>query len=211
MWEVVIDRLLVATTNAGKAAEFAAMFEKTAMFEGHQVRSLRDFDDVGVAPENEDTFAGNAHSKASYYHQQLHARGESVWCLADDSGLEVDALGGRPGVHSARYAGLRATDASNVERLLGELAGVPTARRGARFVCALVLLDPAGNLRAKVRGTCEGSISDTPRGTGGFGYDPVFIPVGETQTFAERPELKKVRSHRAAAMSQLLQALAPPP
>jgi XTP/dITP diphosphohydrolase len=127
--------------------------------------------------------------------------------IGEDSGLEVDALGGRPGIHSARYAGPAATDADNVAKLLEELAGLEAGRRRGRYVSELVALTP-GLEEIRGRGTLEGTIASEPRGTQGFGYDPVFIPDGERRTVAELgDEWKSKRSHRAAAARMLLAAV----
>ena len=150
------------------------------------------------------TFYENARAKAEY--------GRSVgppdaWVLGEDSGLEVDALGGRPGIYSARYAGADASDEANVEALLAELANVPENERRARYVCELVALSPGGaELRAT--GTLAGRIARRPSGSEGFGYDPVFVPVGETSTVAELGDAwKSARSHRAQAARALRRTL----
>jgi XTP/dITP diphosphohydrolase len=153
--------------------------------------------------EDRDTFAGNARKKATEI-----AAVAGVTCLADDSGLEVDALGGRPGVHSARYAGEGATDARNNEKLLEELREVPEADRKARFRCAIVVVAADGRELAAADGACDGQIGYEPRGTHGFGYDPLFIPDGYTETMAELdPETKNEISHRAEAAAKLVPLL----
>jgi XTP/dITP diphosphohydrolase len=139
------------------------------------------------------TFEANAAKKAAAL-----ARASGLWALADDSGLEVAALGGAPGVRSARYAGEPSDAAANTRRLLAEMAG--RTDRAALFRCVVALADPSGRVRT-VEGACEGRIAETPRGAGGFGYDPVFVPEGETRTFAEMPPAEKhARSHRGAAL-----------
>jgi XTP/dITP diphosphohydrolase len=151
--------------------------------------------------EDAETFEGNAAIKAVYY-----ARATGMVCLADDSGLMVDALGGAPGVRSARYAGgggVGATraerDAANNAKLLGELAGVPDAHRTARFVCAMVLASPAGEILATTRGTFEGRIGLAPKGSNGFGYDPLLV-IDDGRTSADLSEAEKnARSHRGEA------------
>ena len=152
-------------------------------------------------PEEADTYYENARAKAFFGRALAPA---DVWVLGEDSGLEVDALGGAPGVHSARWAG---PGENQVEKLLRELAGVEPAARRARYVCELVCLSPAlEELRGA--GTLEGSIADAPRGSEGFGYDPVFIPDGESQTVAELGNAWKLEhSHRARAARALLGAL----
>lgn len=129
------------------------------------------------------------------------------WTIGEDSGLEVDGLGGRPGIYSARFAGPEATDAENVAKLLAELDGIAGAGRRGRYVCELVALSP-GLKEMRGRGTLEGSIASEPRGSAGFGYDPVFVPDGEQRTVAELgDEWKAGHSHRAAAARQLLEAV----
>ena len=151
-----------------------------------------------------ETFYENARAKALF--------GRSVdppdrWTIGEDSGLEVDGLGGRPGIRSARYAGPEATDEENVARLLEELAGATGAARRARYVSELVCLSPE-LLEVRGTGTLEGTIADRPRGAGGFGYDPVFVPAGEELTVAELGDgWKAVNSHRAAAARKLLDAV----
>lgn len=164
-------------------------------------------DDVGEPPaepmEDALTFAGNARIKALAY-----ARATGIRCLAEDSGLEVDALGGAPGVHSARYSGAEGNraerDAANNEKLLRELSGIPRTERTARFVCALCLADPDGTIVAETRGTYEGIIADAPRGSNGFGYDPLLWLPDAGRTSAElSPDEKNARSHRGAAVRQM--------
>jgi XTP/dITP diphosphohydrolase len=148
-------------------------------------------------PETGDTFADNALQKARFV-----AAATGGWVLADDSGLEVDALGGRPGVWSKRYS-VEGTDAANNARLLAELADVPDAARTARYRCVLALVGPAGDV-STVDGTCEGRIGRAPRGENGFGYDPLFLPDARPgRTMAElRPDEKDAISHRGAAMAR---------
>lgn len=172
-----------------------------------EVHDLADYSEAPVAVEDGATFEENALIKARHYADWLRGRGLRIWCMADDSGLEVDALDGRPGVRSARYAGVDASDAQNVSHLLRELGQINQAVRSARFVCALALVDSEGKVRAQVRGSCEGTVAKVARGTGGFGYDPVFIPDGYDCTFAEQPALKKTLSHRAEALRKLLAQL----
>lgn len=162
-------------------------------------------DDVPDVVEDADTFVGNARLKAVAL---VEATGKPA--LADDSGLEVDALDGEPGVFSARYAGEDASDEDNVVKLLGALADRPDpADRTARFRCVIVLRWPDGR-EVVADGSCEGVIVDAPRGEGGFGYDPVFVPNdGDGRTFAELPaEAKHAISHRGQAIARLVEALA---
>jgi XTP/dITP diphosphohydrolase len=153
--------------------------------------------------EDGDTFYANALKKACAV-----ASVAGVLSMADDSGLEVDALGGRPGVHSARYAGSDATDAQNNEKLLRELSGVADGERTARFRCTIVLVDGEGRELLVAKGACEGRIVASPRGTHGFGYDPLFVADGYQQTMAElAPEKKNEISHRAKAAAKLVTGL----
>lgn len=153
--------------------------------------------------EDQPDYFGNAFAKAREF-----SRWAGLPALADDSGLELDALGGRPGVRSARFAGQNASSEENIARLLRELAAVPPARRRARFVCQLVCVR-ADEVLFQGRGTCEGTIALEPRGSRGFGYDPVFVPDGETRTFAEMASVEKDSiSHRGRALAVLAEALA---
>jgi XTP/dITP diphosphohydrolase len=193
-------RVVLATSNPGKQREFQALLAPL----GYQVLLQSG---LGVAPAEEtgETFEANALLKARHA-----ARCTGLPALADDSGLEVDALGGRPGVRSARYAGEGAGDAANNALLLAELAGVPPARRTARYRCVLAFVhsvDDPGPLC--VEGTWEGRIGEGPRGEGGFGYDPLFIPAGCDCTSAELPPAEKNRlSHRGQALRALVARLA---
>jgi XTP/dITP diphosphohydrolase len=192
-------KAVLASGNAGKVREFA------------QLLAARDIEVIpqtafAIAPPEETgaTFRDNALLKAR------HAAGLSgLAALADDSGIEVDALGGRPGVWSARYAGVGATDADNVALLLRELAGVPAERRGARYRCVLVLVrDAAGPDPVVASGVWEGRILSAPRGSGGFGYDPIFQPAGLSLAVAElSAQQKNLISHRGQALRALLAAL----
>jgi XTP/dITP diphosphohydrolase len=194
-----VNRVLVATTNRGKLAELRPMLTEL----GWAPVGLDSFPDVGVAAEDADDLAGNARSKALHY-----AAATGLPALADDSGLEVAALDGAPGVRSARFAGPDADDRANCERLLSALAG--TDDRRARFVCALCLVVDDRPV-IEVLGRCEGRIARVPRGHGGFGYDPLFLPdhaQASGRTFAElEPEEKRAISHRAQALAALERAL----
>jgi XTP/dITP diphosphohydrolase len=193
-------RLLVATMNEGKLREYQRLLADVPNLELETMASLPTRIDV---EEDRHTFMGNARKKATEI-----AAVAGLACLADDSGLEVDALGGRPGVLSARYAGEGATDARNNDKLLEELRAVPDAERSARFRCAIVVVDAQGRELGAVDGACEGRIGDSPKGTHGFGYDPLFIPVGYEQTMAELgPETKNEISHRAEAAAKLVPLL----
>jgi XTP/dITP diphosphohydrolase len=195
----VPPRLVLATGNRGKLREVAEILAA----DGVTVVASADVAPGWTVEETGTTFAANARLKAVDL-----ARRTRLPALGDDSGLEVDALGGRPGVRSARYAGAHATDAENVARLLGELAGVPPGGRTARFRCALALAWPDGRL-VEAEGRCEGWIADAPRGAGGFGYDPVFVDPASGRTFGELPaEAKNAFSHRRRALDALRAALA---
>jgi XTP/dITP diphosphohydrolase len=192
-------RLVFATRNRGKVVELRALLADL----GIDVLSLDDLTvPVPDVVEDGDTFAANAAKKALAV-----SRATGLPALADDSGLEVDALGGAPGVRSARYAGEGAGDAANNARLLDALAGVPPERRTARFRSCLALADTAGSLGERVltaEGACEGRILDRPRGTGGFGYDPLFYVPELDATFAELGVgTKNDHSHRARAMQTM--------
>jgi len=192
-------QLLLATRNPQKTREFAQIFG--AEFE---VRDLVNAPEFVPAEETGLTFAENAVLKAVATSKQF-----AGLVVADDSGLEVDALTGAPGVYSARFAGAHASDEENVAKLLNELAGcdADAGSRGARFRCALVLAQE-GNVLGIFEGVIEGTIVRTPRGSGGFGYDPVFQPAGLTQTLAELSPAEKNRiSHRACAIRLLRKAL----
>jgi XTP/dITP diphosphohydrolase len=184
--------LLLGTRNPGKVIEITNILAAS----GWSFSSLQEFPDVGEAEENFVTFAENAIAKACFYSS---ATGLSA--LADDSGLEVAALGGAPGVFSARYAGAHASDADRRALLLSELGKTGDSNRRARFVAVVAIATPAGEILNLSEGICEGTITFSPRGTGGFGYDPLFVPDGYDQTFAELPDaIKNLISHRARAL-----------
>lgn len=190
--------LIVATRNSHKTAEFRAL-----LGDDWEVADLSG-SNASAPAETGSTFEENAAIKAL---AALQDAPPGALALADDSGLEVDALGGRPGVHSARFAGGDATDADNRARLLRELEGVPDDRRTARFRCALALARD-GTVIATVHGSVEGRILTTERGSGGFGYDSLFQPDGWSETFAElAPEIKNRLSHRGRAIEALLPVL----
>ncbi len=194
--------LLLATHNRKKLAEIERILAEQLGGAGVHLLGLDAHPDVPTAPENEATFAGNARAKALWYAERT-----GLLCVADDSGLEVDALGGRPGVHSARYAGPAATDADNRAKLLRELSGVAPAARGARFRCAICLVD-GGDVVFEADGVTEGTLLDAERGGGGFGYDPLFLSAELGQTFAEAPASAKDRvSHRGRALARLAEFL----
>jgi XTP/dITP diphosphohydrolase len=195
-------KIVLASGNAGKLRELAAMLAPL----GHEVLSQSAFG-IETPPETGVTFVENALLKARYT-----AGRTSLPSLADDSGIEVDALAGRPGVYSARYAGEGATDQQNLEKMLAELRGVPSERRTARYQCVIVLARSADDPDPLIaQGTWEGRILTTPRGSGGFGYDPIFQPEGLTLTAAELPATEKnARSHRGQALRALTEKLRGP-
>ena len=193
-------RILIATMNPGKLREYERLLADVLGLELETMASLAEPVDV---VEDRDTFGGNALKKATEI-----AKVVGMPCLADDSGLEVDALGGRPGVYSARYAGDGATDAQNNAKLLDELSDTADEQRTARFRCAIVIVDGTGRELAATDGACEGRIGHEPKGAHGFGYDPLFVPEGYTQTMAELgPETKNEISHRAQAAAKLVPLL----
>jgi len=192
-------RVVIATSNPGKLREMLAIL-------GSHGLELVAQSALGVEPpvEDGDSFVANALIKARHA-----AAASGLPAVADDSGLEVDALGGRPGIHTARYAGPVADDAANIDKLLAELAGVPAGRRGARYRCGMVFLRSADDPAPVVaEGAWEGSIGFERRGSRGFGYDPVFVVAGGTLTAAEMPEAEKNRvSHRATASAGLAERM----
>jgi len=193
-------RLLVATLNAGKLREYQRLLSGVP---GLELETMAMLSKPVEVVEDRDTFVGNALKKASEI-----AAVAGVPCLADDSGLEVDALGGRPGVRSARYAGEGATDAKNNARLLEELHGVADDARAARFRCVIAVVDENGRELAVADGACEGRIGHELKGSHGFGYDPLFIPAGYSETMAELgPDTKNRISHRAEAAAKLVPLL----
>jgi XTP/dITP diphosphohydrolase len=192
--------LLLATGNEKKQAELCTLLEPA----GVRVRLPAEIGGLPEVVEDAPTFAGNAAKKA-----RAAALATGLWALADDSGLEVEHLGGAPGVRSARFAGAHGDDEANNRLLLAQLAGVPDARRGARFVCALALARPDGSLAAELVGTARGRILHAPRGDRDFGYDPLFLFTEEGfeetgRAFAELPPQSKARvSHRGRALAEL--------
>jgi len=186
-------RLLIATHNRGKVREYRQLLEGLP----HELVSLGDVGIDDDVSETGETYAKNALLKARAYAQQ-----SGLLTLADDSGLEVDALDGAPGVRSARYAGDQADDADRVRYLLTRLQGVPAPQRTARFRCVIALVWPNG-CEELVEGVCEGRITEEPRGECGFGYDPVFLVAGDSRTMAELSSEEKNRiSHRARAAAK---------
>ncbi|MBN2578732.1 MAG: RdgB/HAM1 family non-canonical purine NTP pyrophosphatase [Pirellulales bacterium] len=191
--------IVLGTANRKKGEELRDLFRPL----GVEIQTLADYPAVPPVEENGSTFAANAALKASGYARQL-----GRWVLADDSGLIVDALGDEPGVYSARYAGPEASDADNNRLLLTKLADLPPDRRTARFVCSMALADPQGALQAESEETCRGQILYEPRGSGGFGYDPLFEIPEYHRTFAELgTHVKAYLSHRSRAAWRMLSRL----
>lgn len=194
-------KLFLATGNRHKLAEVGAILAACGW-----TGEWGDASEVGGMPpveEDANTFAGNARKKARALAARLP---DGAWALADDSGLCVDALDGAPGVRSARFAGAGAGDAANTRKLLDLLTHVPVGRRTAAFHCSLAVASSSKNVIAVFDGRCPGRIIDAPCGSGGFGYDPVFVPDGHDQTFAELPaEVKNRISHRARALARFVE------
>ena len=194
-----IESLVLGTGNRHKAAELAAILGDLPI----ELRCLADLPDCGEVEENGTTCAENASIKAAEYASRL-----GQWVLADDTTLEVDALGGAPGIYSARYAGGDASAMANRTKLLADLSDVPLAQRGARFVCCLALADPEGTIRATSQAYCRGRIRFEPSGTGGFGYDTLFEIVEYHRTFGELgPVATRHLGHRGRAVARLLPCL----
>jgi len=191
--------LLIATFNPGKARELATLVASA----GYATRTLADAGIRGAYEETGATYEDNGGGKARHY-----ARASGLITIADDSGIEVDALRGEPGVHSARYGGAGLDDAGRTRRLLEALAGVPDERRAARYVAVAVIARPDGVSRS-FRGICEGRIARAPRGAGGFGYDPIFFYPPYGRTLAEVSEPDKIAvAHRGIAFRRFAAWLA---
>jgi XTP/dITP diphosphohydrolase len=187
--------LVVGSRNPKKREEIVEILGDL----GLDLRDLTGWPDAPEVVEDGATFVDNARKKAIE-----PARYLGQWVLGEDSGLVVPALNGRPGVHSARYAGKQGDDTANNARLRAELAPLPDDRRAAYYVCTAALADPAGEVRAVVEGRCHGIIIREPRGSGGFGYDPLFLIPEYHRTFGElSPRVKHALSHRARALAQL--------
>ena len=190
-------RLVLATRNPGKIIEIRSILRELPV----EIKSLSDFPDLPDVVEDGKTFEQNAFKKAREIFLALH-----IPALADDSGLEVYSLGMRPGVYSARYAGEHVSYADNNRKLLGEMNGMPPGQRRARFRCVTAFASE--NFEKVTEGICEGRIIEAPRGTGGFGYDPLFVPEGYQETFGELPlETKNRLSHRAKALGLMSEIL----
>ncbi len=195
-------KLFLASSNLGKLAEYRVLVAASAPSLAVELAMLPDFDALPEFEENAPTFAENAAGKALHYSRH----GDGL-VFADDSGLVVPALGGAPGIHSARYAGPQAIDSQRIEKLLDEMRGKTGSERAAYFVCAIALAE-RGRAMAIVTDRVGGEILKAPRGSGGFGYDPVFYFPAIEKTFAElSAEEKNLRSHRGKAFRRLLAAL----
>ncbi|HVZ70964.1 MAG TPA: RdgB/HAM1 family non-canonical purine NTP pyrophosphatase [Polyangia bacterium] len=193
-------KVVVATRNRGKLRELVPLLAGS----GLELVTIDELAPDAELREDEVTFEGNALAKA-----RQAAAATGLPALADDSGLEVDALGGAPGVFSARYAGVGATDEANNAKLIEALRGVPEARRTCRYRCVAAFVDPTRGIEMWRAGACEGRVTEAPRGDGGFGYDPYFLVVERAQTMAEIPlDEKNHLSHRAVAFRALGVALA---
>lgn len=201
-------KLVLATRNLGKVKELTAMLNTDRQQKDIQILSMQDFPDAPEVIEDRDTYEENAAKKAI-----IIADFTGFRTLADDAGLEVDALGGAPGVHSKRWAGDDATDAIRIQKLLEALEGA--SNRSARFVAAIAIAEPitpnSSNSINRVQvvvGKCEGNIIHVPAGDSGFGYDPIFVPIGYEKTFAELGDTIKNRiSHRSEALRLALKLL----
>ncbi|NNE99426.1 MAG: XTP/dITP diphosphatase [Pyrinomonadaceae bacterium] len=193
-----MKKLLVATRNRGKVAELLSLLDDLPF----ELLTLDDFENVTDVEETGSTFIENAKLKSLEYAKQTNCL-----TLADDSGLEVEALDGAPGVYSARYSGENASDKDNIDKLLRELNAKKDQSRLARFVCAMSISDPSQNLFYG-EGYCPGKIALSPIGSGGFGYDPVFVPAGYQRTFGElSAKTKKKVSHRSIALKKIIRFL----
>jgi XTP/dITP diphosphohydrolase len=191
-----MSEIVVATKNFGKVKELRTLLADLPL----QLRSLNEFPNIFEAKETGASFAENAVIKARAYALQT-----KLWSLADDSGLEVAALGGAPGVFSARYAGENATDEEKITKLLYELNETQDGKRLARFVCAMAISDEKGEMKFLTEGVCDGKIALSPSGANGFGYDPIFVPDNFDRTFGELSgEIKQKISHRARAAKNII-------
>lgn len=189
-----MKEVIIATKNPGKAREFAHIFAPR----GIVVRTLLDYPEIKDVEETGQTFEENAILKAEAISKQLNKM-----VISDDSGLIIDALGGRPGIFSARYAGEEKNDQANIDKVLNELNGIATEKRTARFYCALAVAD-LGKETITVSGTCEGQVLEERKGSNGFGYDPIFYVVEKGVAMAELSSDEKNKiSHRAIALQKL--------
>ena len=192
-------KILIATKNSGKVKEIQELLAETPF----QSRNLKEFPIIVEPEETGTTFVENAVLKAKSYALQT-----GIWALADDSGLEVEALDNAPGVYSAGYAGENASDGERVAKLLAELDRTGDENRRARFVCTMAVADETGAIMFTAEGVCDGKIAFEAVGKNGFGYDPVFIPDGFSETFGELSnDIKQRISHRKRAIYKIIQQL----
>lgn len=192
-------QILVGTNNAGKVRELKSLLADMTI----ELHSLDEFENIIEPEETGETFAENADLKAVYYSEKT-----GLATLADDSGLEVAALNGAPGVYSARYGGKDSSHAEKIVKLLEELENLKSQDRSARFVCVISLTNEKGEVIFRAEGVCDGKIANEPRGENGFGYDPVFIPEGFDETFGELSgEVKSNLSHRGKAIEKIIRFL----
>lgn len=202
--DVHVKTILLATKNEKKREEIKEILK---CLPGVRLRGIEDFPFTPEIEEDGKTFQENAIKKA-----MIMAKSCNTWAMADDSGLVIDALNGKPGIYSSRYAGPNATDQENIKKVLSELSGVQKEKRTARFVCAVALASPH-ELLFVVEGDCEGLITSEPRGEHGFGYDPIFLAPYYNQTFAELggsiQGVKNKISHRANALQNFKERLIP--
>ena len=199
--EIHAKTIVIATQNEKKRKEIAEILKNIP---GILLRGVEDFPFLPEVEEDGNSFRENAIKKAT-----ILAKSCNTWAMADDSGLEIDALNGRPGIYSSRYAGPNATDEKNIEKVLSELRGVPKEKRTARFLCSIALASHH-QLLFVVEGRCEGFITEEPRGKGGFGYDPIFYVPDYNHTFAElNPLIKNSISHRGIALKQFKEQITP--
>lgn len=196
--------IVLASGNAKKIAELRPLLEPLGVeVVGLSQLAEKGLPDVGTIVEDGDTFAANAAIKA-----RQAAKATGCLAIGEDSGICIDALGGRPGVYSARYAGPECNDDANNAKMLEELTGVPDDKRSARYVCHITVADPSGEILVDAEGSCRGRIGYEPRGEAGFGYDPYFIIPEYHKTFAQLGlTVKKALSHRGRALSQFVPQL----
>lgn len=193
--QTTAKNILIATGNEGKLIEFKDLLSDSPFV----LHNLKEFSNVKEVPETGETFAENAAIKAREYAKQT-----KMLTIADDSGLEVVALGNAPGVFSARYGGDGLKNEHRIEKLLSELENTNDLHRKARFVCVIAIANSDGEILFQANGACEGTIADKPIGYNGFGYDSIFIPNGFSETFGElSPQIKRKISHRALAMREI--------
>lgn len=195
-------KLYLASGNTHKVAELQALATASAL--PVEIFSAKAVGGMPPVEEDTGTFVGNARKKAAALRTRLP---ENAWALADDSGVCVDALGGEPGVESAYYAGPQGDAAANLAKLVAAMQDVPDERRGAQFVCVLLLLGPSGEEQV-FEGRCTGRLLHAPQGGAGFGYDPIFMPDGQSESYAQLGDaVKNTLSHRAQAWAKLAEWL----